>query len=282
VGAQVVQGIAPPGVSVEQFAGGVDLRALAPAPHHEQRSVELLAQVQGPHGLLNRSPAHTGVGARERAVAEHGVAEEGAADHGDDHPGVVDGRTELLDDLLLVARLLGRHEVVVVEVDAPDAHLAQLPHDLHGRGRLAGGLAERVQAYLLGDRPQAEAELVVAGRLVHRRLLAFRRSTGGSEKEPVSAELGENAGAELGRPAGDPAVRPRPAGRPIRLTEAHGPHLTFEPGGGRCRTAPSEPQRWDTASGSYRRGTSRSAAPARAGPSRATRRHASSTPATRT
>src|SRR5690606_22377032 len=105
------------------------------------------------------------------------------------------GLPELPDDPLLLARLLGRHEVVVVEVDPPNAQIAQFPDDLDGGRRLTRRLAEGVETHLLGDGPEPEAELVVAGRLVHLRPPGTSESPRHKWEGSLVAEVDENCKA---------------------------------------------------------------------------------------
>src|SRR6185312_16956047 len=66
----------------------------------------------------------------------------------------------------LVGAAARRDQVVVVKGDAVGAELAEAVHRLHGGEHRAGGLTEQV-ASLPAHRPQAEAELVLAGRRDH-------------------------------------------------------------------------------------------------------------------
>jgi hypothetical protein len=73
---------------------------------------------------------------------------------------------EVLDDLVALAGgRVDRHEVVVVQVDAPGANVAEQLHGIDRREDVADRLTERI-APAVGDGPEAEGELVCRCRLV--------------------------------------------------------------------------------------------------------------------
>ena len=76
------------------------------------------------------------------------------------------GRLEILDDAIaLGGGGVDRHEVVVVQVDAPRADLGQQRDRIDRRQRIAHDVAERIAA-AIADGPQAERELVFRPRCV--------------------------------------------------------------------------------------------------------------------
>ena len=75
-------------------------------------------------------------------------------------------RLELADDAIALGRRgVDRHEIVVVQVDAPGADLAEQRHGVDGRQRRPHGIAERVAA-AVADGPEAERELVLRARRI--------------------------------------------------------------------------------------------------------------------
>jgi hypothetical protein len=64
------------------------------------------------------------------------------------------------DPVALRRRGVDGHEVVVVEVDAPCAHLGEQAHDLDRRARRPDEVAERI-APAMADGPETEGELVL-------------------------------------------------------------------------------------------------------------------------
>ncbi len=170
--AQVVDRVPQPLHGLVGASARVRLGPLAPAPEDEDLRAELRADVHRAHRLLDRVRAHGGVVRRERAVAERRIEEQADGGHRDDQ---TVGRTrlgELLDDAVaLGGRGVDRHEIVVVEVDAPGADLAEQLRGLdRGQWRTDFG-PERIAA-AIGDGPQAEGKLVLGtGDVVrHRRM----------------------------------------------------------------------------------------------------------------
>ena len=75
-------------------------------------------------------------------------------------------RLELLDDAVaLGGRGVDRHEIVVVQVDAPRADLAEHRHGVDRRQRRRDRVAERIAA-AVADGPETEGELVFGTRRV--------------------------------------------------------------------------------------------------------------------
>ena len=76
-------------------------------------------------------------------------------------PRVRERRLELAHDPVAVGRRrIARHEVVVVEIHAVRAELAELLDDVDGRDRRAHRIAERIAADV-ADGPEAEGEVVL-------------------------------------------------------------------------------------------------------------------------
>ena len=113
------------GVAVERGAhvlGLVVLRALAPAPQDERPRAELGGELEVAQHLAQRVAAHAAVVAGEPAVLEHRVGEQVGGDHRHGHAVVGELLAEAVDDRVAVGgRAAERHEVVVVERDAPCA-----------------------------------------------------------------------------------------------------------------------------------------------------------------
>ena len=79
---------------------------------------------------------------------------------GHDDAVLLHGRLELADDpVALGGGGIDRHEVVVVQVDAPGAHLAEHGDGVVGGKGIADGLAKGI-ATAVADGPEAERELV--------------------------------------------------------------------------------------------------------------------------
>jgi hypothetical protein len=75
-------------------------------------------------------------------------------------PGLGQRALELADDLLALGRRgLVRNQILVVQVDAVGAELAELVNNLHGRQHLTHGVAERI-ATRVANRPETEREVV--------------------------------------------------------------------------------------------------------------------------
>ncbi len=158
---QEVERVAEALAGVERVLGGVALDALAAAPEHVDLGAELDAEVDRVHRLLQRVGPHARVVRGEGAVLERRVAEQVGGGHRHHDPRVGERLLEVLDDLVaLGSARVDRHEVVVVEVDAVGAHLAEQVHDLDRAQHRPHRLAERV-APRVADRPQAERELVL-------------------------------------------------------------------------------------------------------------------------
>jgi hypothetical protein len=167
VGAQEVECLAEARQRLARVLGRVALDALAAAPEHIGRRAKLGAQVHGAHGLLEGVGAHAGVVAGEGAVLEGRVKEQVGRRHRHHQAGLAERGLELAyDPGLLGGRGVDRHQVVVVEVDAPGAGLGEQPDGLHRPERRPRGLAKRVAADV-ADRPKAKGELIVCFRLVH-------------------------------------------------------------------------------------------------------------------
>ncbi len=167
VAAQRVERLA---VAVQRGAdvlGHVHLGALAAAPEHVGVGAELGGEVEVAHHLAQREPADLAVVGGERALLEHRVEEQVGGDHRHDQPGLVQRAAQPLEAALpLGLAHLERHDVVVVERDAPRAQLGQAVHGAHRIERRPGGVTERI-AGLPADRPQAERELVCRTRRRH-------------------------------------------------------------------------------------------------------------------
>ena len=88
--------------------------------------------------------------------------------HGNDNAGLLTGFFELADDAVTLGRGgVNRNQVVVVQVDAPGADLAQHGRDLVGRHGAAYGVAKGV-ATAVAQSPQSERKLVFGLGLVVR------------------------------------------------------------------------------------------------------------------
>ena len=164
--AQEVQRLAEPPDGDVGAPAAVRLGPLAPAPHDEDPGAQLGPEVHRPHRLLHREGPNRGVVGGERAVLEGGVGEQVRGDHGHDEAVVAARLPELAHDAVALGR--GRvdgHEVVVVEVHAPGADLAEQRYELDRGQPRPDRLAERVAAGV-ADRPQAERELVLRTRSV--------------------------------------------------------------------------------------------------------------------
>src|SRR5207248_1777413 len=111
--------------SLDSFVGaaaGVCLDALAPAPQDEYLRAELRAQVHRGASLLHGVSTHLRIVSGKRAVAEDRLVEEVDRGHRHDETMLSTGRFELAHDAVaLRGRGINRHEVVIVEVDAPRA-----------------------------------------------------------------------------------------------------------------------------------------------------------------
>ena len=172
VPAQEVQGVRVPAERREGVLGGVGLHTLPPSPEDVGGRAQLHAEVDGTHRLLDRERAHTRVVRREGTVAEDRIAEQVRRGHRHDEAGGIERLLEVRDDLVAFVRArVDRHEVVVVQVHAPRAHLGQELDELDGGEHLARGVPERVEARVT-DGPQPEGEPVVRpGFVRHRRHL---------------------------------------------------------------------------------------------------------------
>ena len=133
VRAQEVHRVPVPAERHQRVLRGVGLHALAAAPEHVGRRTELHAQIDRPHRLLQRVRADLRVVRRERAVAEHGISEQVRRGHRHHETRRVQRLAEVGDDLIALVRAgVDRHEVVVVEVDAPRADLGEQLDELDG------------------------------------------------------------------------------------------------------------------------------------------------------
>jgi hypothetical protein len=154
-------------VAVERVArvlGDGRLGALAPAPEDVDLRAELDAEVDRAHRLADRRAADAAVVGGERAVLEGGMAEQVRRGHPDAQARLVQRRPEPRHDpVALGRRRAPRHEVVVVEADAPRAELGEPAHGLDGVQGRARRPAERVAAGIAHG-PQSEGELVLRSR----------------------------------------------------------------------------------------------------------------------
>jgi len=171
--AQKVDRLLEPFSGLRRILGGVGLGAFPSAPEYVSLGPTLHAQIDRRHRLLQRVRPHLRVVARERAVAKGRVREQIGRRHRHNQALLLQRLLEIAHDAVALGRgRFDRDQVVVVEVDAPGAHLAQQLHQLHRRARFPHPHAERV-APGVADRPQAEAEFVFRSRCVgHRCLLA--------------------------------------------------------------------------------------------------------------
>jgi len=97
---------------------------------------------------------------------ERWISEQVRRRHRHDEPPIVTRLPKLADDPVAVWRRgVDWHQVVVVQVDAPGAHLGEQVDDLHRRQPRTHRIAERV-ATRIADRPQTERELVRGAWLV--------------------------------------------------------------------------------------------------------------------
>ena len=138
----------------------VDFGALASAPEHVGARAQLHAQIHRAHRLLHGVGADAGVVRRERAVLEHRIGEQVGRRHRHRHAGGVERLAEVAHDAVaLGGGGVDRHEVVVVEVDAPRAELGEAVHGRHRIERRPHELAERIAA-AVADGPETEREFV--------------------------------------------------------------------------------------------------------------------------
>ena len=162
--AEVVDRVAQALDGLVRPAARVGLGPFTPAPEHEDLCPELGAEVHGAQRLLHRVGPHPRIVRREGAVAEHRIVEEVDGGHRHDDAGALAGRLELLDDLVAFGRGgVDRHQVVVVQVHAPRADLAEHGGGVVGRQRRADDVAEGIAA-AVADRPEAEGKLVLGFR----------------------------------------------------------------------------------------------------------------------
>ena len=164
--AEVVDRFAQPLDRVVRPPAGVGLGPFPAAPQHEDLRAELGAEVHRPQRLLDRIRAHPRVVGRERAVAEDRVVEQVHRRHRDDDVVLGAGGLEVLDDgVALARRRVDRHQIVVVEIDAPGADLAEHPDRIDRRQRRADHVAEGVTSPI-ADCPEAERKFVFRSGIV--------------------------------------------------------------------------------------------------------------------
>ena len=145
--------------------GGVYFGPLASAPEHVRARAQLDAEVHRPHRLLERVRADARVVRRERAVLEDRIGEQVRRRHRHGHAVRVERALEVADDAVALGRRrVDRDEVVVVEVHAPGAQLAEPLNRCHRVERRPDELAERIAA-AVADGPEPEGEFVGRGRL---------------------------------------------------------------------------------------------------------------------
>jgi alanine racemase len=138
--------------------GGVGFGAFAAAPEDVNLRAAFGAEFHGPHGFLDGIGADLGVVAGERAVFEDRIAEEVGGGHGDEKAVGIEGLFEIPDDLIALGACgVDGDEVVVVEIDAVRADLAEEVANLDGRKLGADGPTERIAADV-ADGPQAKGE----------------------------------------------------------------------------------------------------------------------------
>ena len=115
------------------------------------------------HRLLQGVGTDAGVVRREGAIAEDRIGEQVRRRHRHAHAVVLEGLLEAADDAVAFGgRGVNRHQIVVVEIDAPRAEIAQ-PLDRNDRvHRWPDELAEGVST-AVADGPEAEGELVRSG-----------------------------------------------------------------------------------------------------------------------
>ena len=126
VAGQEVQRLGVPRQRVTRVLRRRRLHALTPAPEHVRGSAQLCSQVDVAHHLLHREAPHRRIVRGERAVLEHRMVEQVGGRHGTDEAGLIESLLERLD--LRLALRLGRperHEVVVMEADAPHAQVGE-------------------------------------------------------------------------------------------------------------------------------------------------------------
>ena len=100
VGRQQVQALGVPVERRPHVLGGAGLGALPAAPEDIGPRAQLGGQVQVPHHLGEREPAHLPLFGGERAVLEHRVAEQVRGGRGDHQPGLLQGLVERRDPLV--------------------------------------------------------------------------------------------------------------------------------------------------------------------------------------
>ncbi len=141
--------------------GGIALDAFASTPHHVDAGAQLNTKVDGVKGLGYGVAANGGIVGGEGAVLEDGMGEEVGGGHRHLHPRLFQGATEALNDgPAFCGRGAGRHEVVVVEVDAVGTERGEAVHGLdriEGRPHLG---PERIAA-AVAHGPETEGEAVL-------------------------------------------------------------------------------------------------------------------------
>jgi hypothetical protein len=160
VGAQEIQRLSDSPESLDGVLRGVDLGALPAAPEDVEAGAQLDAEINGAHRLLQRVGADVRIVRGERAIAKDGIREEIRRRHWHAQPGVGDGPAKVANQPITLRRAgIDRHEVIVMQVDAVGADVAQAPHGLDRREHGPRRIAERI-ATPMADRPEAEREAV--------------------------------------------------------------------------------------------------------------------------
>ena len=158
--AEIVHRLAQALDGLVRAAAGIRFGSLASAPQHERLGAQLGAQIHRAHRLLHRVRTHARVVGSEGSVAEDRIVEEVHGRHRHDQVVLLARPREVTDDpVTLGGRGVDRHEIVVVEVHAPCADLAQERGGVDRRERRADGVAEGIAA-AIADGPETERELV--------------------------------------------------------------------------------------------------------------------------
>ena len=171
---QKVERLLEPFSGIGRTLAGVRLCAFPPAPEDIRAGAALNAQVDGGHRLLQRVGPHLRVIAGEGAVPKCRVRKKIRRRHRHDQAVLVQRLFEVAHDPVAPGRgRIDRHQVVVMEVDAPRADLPQKLDQLHRRAHLPHRVAERV-ASNVADGPKTKTEFIFRfGCIGHELLLAI-------------------------------------------------------------------------------------------------------------
>src|SRR6185436_16824775 len=132
----------------------------APTPKHKRPGATFGSEVHGPHSLLQGVSPDPGVIGGESSIAKDRIVKK--IDRGHWHyDSVFFARlTKLKHDLVaLLSGRIDRHQVVVMEVDAPGADLGQHPHGINRPQCGPYRIAKRIAA-AIANGPEAKGKLI--------------------------------------------------------------------------------------------------------------------------